>query len=54
MRHWRQTYIGNLKKKKMYTKKRWKESKDKLMGVDESKEKEFKIVVIQKKDVIFA
>ena len=41
-------------KKKMYTKKRWKESKDKLMGVDESKEKEFKIVVIQKKDVIFA
>ena len=37
----------------MYTKKRWKESKDKLMGVDESKEKEFKIVVIQKKDVFF-
>ena len=38
----------------MYTKKRWKESKDKFLGVDESKEKEFKIVVIQKKDVIFA
>ena len=38
----------------MYTKKRWKESKDKLMGVDESKEKDFKMVVIQKKDVFFA